>query len=143
MVKASPTVLARPAWYDRNPLTRWQTYIGSNVGPHAETTRWTYTVPAGKKATVELTYLYVRRASAPTTASQISVDVKFTPSGGSAATVVRAETFTAVTTDVISITNPIAMFLGVGDVLAVTSSDASTGGTVNYILTAKITEFDA
>lgn len=42
--------MARKAYYDRNSSLVVQKYTTSSVGSHANTDRWTYTVPADRKA---------------------------------------------------------------------------------------------
>jgi hypothetical protein len=52
-MKVSSFAVARPAYYDRAAITKNLAYGAANVAPHANTTRFTYTVPAGRKMFVE------------------------------------------------------------------------------------------
>jgi len=143
MVRSSPTLIARPAWYDRNPLVVWRQYSGALVAPHSSTERWTYTVPAGKKAYLEVAFAYTTRRTTATTAAQLTIIVSFTPSGGTTAAIMELSHWD--NTLYISRTQNLAMSIVmlVGDTLNATTSDASTGGTNDFIITAKLTEFDA
>jgi len=143
MVRASATFLARPGWYDRNPVRLFQYYKGDGVAPHSSTLRWTYTVPAGKKAWVELLVNRVKRSGAATTPDAVLSQIYLTPYGGSISTLLyvffNSNTLGAGDTIIV----PASMMLGAGDVLSAYTQDASTGGLVDYLVSAKITEFDA
>jgi len=43
----------RPPWYDRNPIRRQLSYVGSAIAPHGLTSRASYTVPTGKRAYIQ------------------------------------------------------------------------------------------
>jgi len=139
----TPSAVARPDWYDRNPAMIWNTYNASGVAPHSLTTRWTYTVPTGKKALLEQAMTYIMRSTAATTLGWASLKIWYQPSGGTNREMVYVDLYdNTVAAKTISHFS-FAMVLLAGDVLTGTSADTSTGGTCNYTLTAKATEFDA
>jgi len=143
MVRASATFLARPGWYDRNPINRHQRYLGTGITPHTATERWTYTVGANKKAWLELLIAQVQRATAATTAGIPQVSIFFTPSGGSETSLVWSwERGNAVGNKCTMVASGVGI-LGSGDIIRSTTFDDSTGGTMDYAAIAKITEFDA
>jgi hypothetical protein len=54
----------RAAYYDRNPINRTQYYTAAALAPHGVTQRWAYTVPAGKKAFIDVVRASNHRVSA-------------------------------------------------------------------------------
>jgi len=139
----TPSAVARPDWYDRNPVSRVDYYWGSGVAPHGVTTRLSYTVPSGKKAMVEVLVLKVRRNTAATTLGIARASLILTPSGGAPDNFMDAciVNNTVDVKDGWSIGASLALITG--DLLEFTTYDGSTGGTCDYWLSYKITEFDA
>jgi len=136
-------IIARPTWYDRAPTPRVDHYWGQGIGPHAVTTRLTYTCPALKKAMVEVLQVRVRRQTAATTLGLAGAYAMLTPSGGSAKEILDAY----LSNNTVDARNEAAigttLMLFAGDVLDLRTYDASTGGTCDYFVCYKITEFDA
>jgi hypothetical protein len=134
---------SRPDWYDRNPVMVGNIYGGDALAPHALTTRFTYTVPTGKKCYLEYGQLKVTRDGA--TATPVKAGCDFPITAGIS------------TTPILGIASIISGTLGATDnqtlgaaiilvaAFAFTGStfDTSTGGTCGYIVTFKGTEFDA
>jgi hypothetical protein len=135
---------ARSAWYDRNPTTKVYNFYQTQ-GPHAITQNWAYTVPAGKKAIVELAQLKIKRSTTPSPMGAVYACIKVTPSGGSIATVLYADLLvgTAAIGDADSAQLQGTLALSTGDMIQAADVDSSTGGTVEYSETMKVTEFDA
>jgi len=142
-MKASPTVLARPAWYDRNPTSIQKLHADAGRSPHSETERWTYTVPSGKKALIESLYIKIMRATAASSAVLVLAAVQLGLGGGTNYYHWIAALRTNNVGDKDDIIIGQSIILNAGDVLRAISSDSSTGGTVDYYILAKITEFDA
>jgi len=140
----TPSAVARPAWYDRNPVVAGHSYFAV-TGPHTYTTRFTYTVPAGKKAMVEVMHANVKRVTAPTTGGYAGIYFAFTPSGGTLTIILRAELTSAdaAAKDKESASIGSSMTLKAGDTIDAATQDLSTGGTIYYGIDMKITEFDA
>jgi len=144
MVRVGTTpAVARAAWYDRTAASKCDYYYGQGVSPHAVTTRLTYTVPAGKKAMVEVMQVRVRRASAATTVGLAGAYVMLTPSGG----VIKEILDTGINDNTVNARDNNAlggtMVLCTGDQLDLKTYDLSTGGTCDYFVCYKLTEFDA
>lgn len=134
---------ARPQWYDRGPIAIGQLYAVNGVAPHAQTTRWTYTVPASRKALIEVSQVSIARDGA----------------AGAASTSYATITTTGVTNaqPIFSFTQQVSNTLGTfaqsnvgtnalllaGQSLTSTTQDNSTGGTNGYTVSAKITEYDS
>ena len=136
-------IIARPAWYDRNPSIQVKNYSAAGVAPHTSTLRWSYTVPSGKKAFLELADIEVVRATAATTVGMVSAGITYTPSGGSEVNVIVVEIRTNGVGDRAGKTVGQAFVMSAGDSIKAYTTDTSTGGTIDYTMSAKITEFDA
>lgn len=74
--------MARKAFYDRNAISNLNAYKTSGIGAHAETVRWSYTVPANKKCNHTMFSSYVTVAIA-TAGRFLRLRYGLTPSGGS------------------------------------------------------------
>jgi hypothetical protein len=135
-------------WYDRNPLNIVKVYANT-VGPHASTQRWSYTVPTGRKAMMEELFDEVFRASTASANGGPTCDIYYTPSGGS-----QSYLCESIISNVTAGAGPgtgaydktimgQGIILYAGDNVACYTLDAGSGGTVSYICSAKLTEFDA
>jgi len=139
----TPSAVARPDWYDRNPAFAGVSYVGTGVAPHALTVRGTYTVPSGKKAFLEASYLNGRRQTVATTVGIVALSLWVTPSGGGAYRLAQI-TWKDNTVDYFKEETFAALgVLQTGDKVDICTSDASTGGTCEYLLCLKTTQFDA
>ena len=134
-----------PSWFDRNPKSIAE-YSWYEVAPHAYTSRFEYTVPSGRMAFVETLEADVVRSEAATTAGYATAKFGFTPNGS------------AIEKDIVNawieaIHNTIGdenrktlagmMLMCEGDKINAITGDLGTGGKVMYLITMKITEFDA
>lgn len=143
MVRSGQPIISRPAWHDRNPAHIQLQWFNNNQAPHTATQRWTYTVPAGKKAFVEAALVYIRRSAAATTAARVQLTIGVTPSGGLDRVLLLAQILTNNIGDYDRADLGQSITLLPGDLIDADSVDDSTGGTINYNTVAKITEFDA
>jgi hypothetical protein len=135
--------IARPEWWDRNPITNSIQYVATGVAPHGATQRASYTVPAGKKAYVDMVLLTVRRDLAAGAAALAAAYATYTPSGGTETRLFQQGDFQNTVNAGQQATITQFGFLGVGDAVKLYTLDASTGGTYTYLIGAKITEYDA
>jgi hypothetical protein len=135
--------VSRPAWYDRGPLEKGQYYQGVAVAPHGGTTRWTYTVPAARKAYIEACFADIMRITAAGVVSLATATFVCTLNGAQTSVLGSALLFnnTLGTFDKVIVNGTITLLAG--SVIAAQTSDASTGGTNNYDVSYKATEFDA
>lgn len=132
----------RTAFYDRNATTILKSVVSSSVGPHGGTNRWTYTVPTGRKASVQGTRNFVQRTAAAAPVGQVQSYFNFLPAAGGAGQLGVIELFTNTVNDGADQTWSSLGDLLAGDGLTGSDSDASTGGTVTFTQTAKIVEYD-
>jgi hypothetical protein len=142
-MRTGQPIIGRPAWYDRNPVQKVYNQRLINASPHSETTQITYTCPSGKKAMVEVMSLTVRRNTAPTTAGQALAYFSLTPSGGSATRIMETYINSATVNDRADSSIGTSIILLSGDKIEGKTYDLSTGGTCDYFLALKLTEFDA
>ena len=142
-MRTSPTPLvARPAWYDRNPASK-VFYSSFSASPHSLTERFSYTCPSGKKALVEVLSARVERVTAATEADTAVAVFKFTPSGATGYYILRSSIRTNNAGDKEDKAIGTTLVMCPGDKIQAFTFDLSTGGTCSYLLTMKITEFDA
>lgn len=134
---------SRPAWFDRNPVQVPKNYYSTAIAPHTLTTRWTYTVPTGKKALLEFALVKAIRSVAATTAGTVYAYLSLTPSGLTVVVLGVIELMANSVGDHDASLVGQSIVLGAGDALLAATLDTSTGGTVDYSLAAKLTEFDA
>jgi len=143
MVRSGQPIISRPEWFDRNPVHRYNYYFGLSQSPHSDTNRFTYTVPAGKKAFIELLTVFLIRDGAPTTAGWSRATLYLQPSGGTLQRCLIASIYSASlgASDHAELGQNCLLYPG--DVVTGETGDGSTGGSVTYVVAAKITEFDA
>jgi hypothetical protein len=118
-------------------------YSAAGVAPHTVTARWNYTVPSGKKAMIEFLHVRILRSTAASTAGKVTAAISITPSGASSNDVMVANILTNNVGDKDALVSGATLTLLAGDKIAANTSDASTGGTIDYVLACKATEFDA
>jgi hypothetical protein len=142
-VDAVKAMVARPAWYDRNPQSLTYDYNGANA-QHTNTQRFYYVVPAGRKAIVESAAATVILQAQGTTAGLTYIQFKVTPNGGTVNSVARAILYPVASTSSLldnqSLGQCITLFEG--DMI---ECETYSGGnqTFYYWGSLKITEFDA
>lgn len=133
---------ARPTYYDRNPSIAIAGTELASIAPHTVTQRFSYTVPVGKKAWADFTYLEVFCSAAPTTAGRSQLRLLYTPSGGGQALLDQINFAGNVVNTVAEREAPSLGELNPGDNIVATTTDFSTGGTRDYAIVFKKTEFD-
>ena len=142
-MKVSSFAVARPVYYDRNSSTFGKSYEASAIAPHATTTRWSYTVPAGKAAYVEACGGMMWRDGIATVASLAQTVFNTVTSDTVTATVLQNRTYTNTGNDPVMFSLSQLAFLKAADVFGVNTFDGSTGGSFQYGMYAKFTQFDA
>lgn len=132
------TLVARAAYYDRNP-TVFSKQLGiSAAAPHAITTRWSYTAPTGRKALLGGGVAQVNRATAATTVGVLLAQVADT-----SANVLQAFfNDNTVGHSIVSI-GLIGGLVLAGQTITGADEDLSTGGTGDFSTSVNILEFDA
>jgi hypothetical protein len=132
----------RQPWYDRNAEDVSIIFGTDGVAPHAQTTRASYTVPAGKRAIVAAALASVQRATAPSSGlARLQADIIVVIPSIVALVVARLIDGTqGAHMDMVLATSTV---LDAGAVVSIRTYDDNIGGTVDYLLSAQIVEFDA
>lgn len=132
----------RAQYYDRNPTNVIKSLRTAALAPHTTTQRWSYTVPAARKAYIGGAQSSVDRVTAAAPAALSFNTIQVTPNGGSLTDWLDA----LIEGNNVDSRADIASsggFMGAGDVIQSEDFDNSTGGTIQYFGSAMITEFDA
>ena len=135
--------VARPTYYDRNAISGSISYQGAGIAPHADTQRATVTLASSKRAFLEATSLIYIRATAATSAAFVYASASLLPSGGTGVGYLLVPQINNTVGTVSNISLGGSLTIGSGDVLSLYTADTSTGGTYNYYLAIKYTQFDA
>lgn len=134
---------ARPQFYDRNAVPASAMYSAGGVAPHGTTTRWTYTVPAGKKAWVDAVCAELYRDVAAAAAAIAAVNINYQANGGGGSVLCQAAQSTNALVQVSEFVFTQFGYMGPGDIVYATTLDTSTGGSNAYTASIKRTEYDA
>lgn len=128
-----------PEWYDRNPLQVGNSWLLAGTGVHVPTVRFTYTVPAGRKAMVESIQLFLLVDAAGVGSASAFAIVQ--PGGGAGITLLYDIVQTNVLGERESVTLGASFMLLPTDVFTLNTQLAGLG-TATIFVGAKITEFD-
>lgn len=137
------TQIARPDFWDRNPSMSNTNFTANGIAPHVSTVRASFTVPVKRKAWLDMLWLRMGRSNVAGTGSFYQIVATYTPSGGPAAPLIYIFSTSNVAGTFTETVAPALGFLNTGDLLALTTVDASVGGTVDYQASQKVTSFDA
>lgn len=141
-MRVSSYAVARPSPVDRNPTTYIFFYGASASAPSAQTQQLTYTVPAGKRASIQSAYAYLGRVTAASVNGRPNVIITVNVGGGNLNVVyVGLRANTVGDKDSINITN--AGQYVAGTIIRAFDQDDSTGGTVDRQMGFTVLEFDA
>lgn len=132
----------RTEWYDRNPLSRALEYAAAGIGPHAETVRFTYTVPANRKFYLEVSSAIVIRDGVAAAPAWLQATISIILLGLSPNVATGRFINGAVGANSMSLLGASAIVLA-GESIRGSTQDTSGDGTVRYALDFKGTEFDA
>lgn len=137
------TAVARPDYFDRNPTTQIVNYDVGGFGPHALIVFNQYTVPVRRKAYLDSIYLFQSRSAVAGAPGVVTSKAQISIAAAAAQEIFRVQ-YTTNTVGV-SVDNifPIVGFLNTGDNIQLANADTSTGGSVDYVGSVKVTSFDA
>lgn len=139
-MRISSYAVARPAYYDRNATSIADGYF-ADVGPHANTVRFTRTVAAGKKLIVEFANSSIIRTTVAAPVGSYSSYINVQSTSGLRLT----DIFSRDNTQYVYIrqATPVSVTIYAGESYTGETSDASTGGTITYLHQIKSTQYDA
>lgn len=127
---------------NNNPVKVLENYSSAGVAPHAATARWVYTCPAGKQAFIEHLTCFTVRITASSAAAFSTCYIKVSH-GADDAYPLEARIYSIAIGAQQIVATGTHILLNEGDVIVGYTSDASADGTVGFIISAMITEFDA
>jgi hypothetical protein len=119
----------------------WQSWSQTGVAPHSAAQRIAYTVPSDYKSVAVYVNLYLVRATAATTVGESRLYVTVTPAGGSETTVLITGMNNNSVGARAGTTQTMGFYLGPGDIVKVYSSDASTGGAIDYYASIQLVQW--
>ncbi len=141
-MRVSSYAVARPAFYDRSAVSLVLDGSVNGIAPHGFTTRYTQTCPAASKYVVEIVTNQAYRNSAPTVSGQVFLFTRIVNAASTFAINVNFFVGDMPTAGVLVGTNlPCTVTMYPAEVIASLTQDASTGGTLNYVQSAKITQY--
>ena len=141
-MKVTSYAVARPSYYDRGATSINKAYGSSAIAPHANTTRFTYTVPANRKMVIENICVTSYREAVATTVGQVFLNLVLydgTTYCNLIALYTNANTVGATTNNVIGQCATVYA----GEQLLGATWDLGTGGINDFRLSTKGTEYNA
>lgn len=132
------------AWFDRNPTTKFESYYAT-FDNHAVIIHWTYTVPAGRKAIVEVLRAYINKVAANTAFTEAKAMIYYVPSGGAQDILAAAYLFANTIGAQDSYEQGQSLILNAGDSISFRTICTCTAGEARTFMAGylKATEFDA
>ena len=142
-MKVSSYALARPNYYDRGLTHTALAFSGGLIAPHADTTRATLTIAAGKKAFLDMGSLAAQRDAAATVAGRMYIFLELLPGGAGGVVLLLVPSFSSAlgTTTFAAVSGSLSVTAG--DVLRLGTGDVATGGSYTYYIYTHTTSFDA
>lgn len=128
---------------DRNYSTKGSVYDANAVAPHALTTRFTYTVPASKKAIIGSGTVHFFRDGTSGGAARMQAQLTVTTADATVAACTRLEDSTAAFAVTNNAPTPGQMTLIAADIVRAQTFDLSVGGTYSYLISIAVGEYDA
>lgn len=128
---------------ERTPLKITGHYNAAGIAPHGDTVRWSYTVPAGKKARVEHLFGLAFRDGLAPGVSITAAYIQITPSGGSTVILFRAIISGVAVGELHTLSEATNILMLAGDLIEGSTVDTAGGGTARYGVGMIASEFDA
>ena len=129
-------------WHDRNPLVIFL-YYNSIDAPAVNSTKWTYTVPKGRKCYIEYAACEMMRISVANPGGYAECNITFTPNKQIKNNILDAVLVTNNAGDSTNKDIGQTIILLAGDILTCETEDLSTGGQIFFFGCIKGTEFDS
>jgi hypothetical protein len=139
-VRVSNAFSGRPAQYDRNAININTGLIVAATGPHATTTRFSYTVPAARKCQIGTAFVRTRRV---TVAAPVGLTGAFVQDQSLVTYYAVIQNTLNAIDNIDSMVVSSSGILVAGTVVLGRTTDLGTGGTVEYVLGLTGQEFDA
>lgn len=140
-MRVSSYAVARPSWYDRQSTESSNSFSGTNGG-FTNGNQFTYTVPSGKLFNMDAGFCGIWCSVAATANGTDQAALIFTPSGGSATSLLDARLYieSAGATATQNLAGTVLIFPG-GTIQGY-AFNGQTGGTTAYAITYHGVQFD-
>ena len=140
-MKLGSLASARPAWYDRNSVEGSAAFAANNGG-FTNGFQFTYTVPTGKLFNIDSGFVGLWTSVAATANGFDQVALIFTPSGGSATTLLDGRLY--IETAGLSVTQNFAgtVLMYPGGTIQGYAYSGQTGGTTGFSINYHGVQFD-
>ncbi len=125
-------VAGKGHFYDRSIDFNVLEYEGSDIAPHVRTLRDTYEVPTGKIIKLDMISLDMIRTSTTGTAVEALLELDCTKAIGGDFNLHHAVLYGKLIGEEADHSHDSNLFLGVGDVINLYTTDPSSGGTITY-----------
>ena len=142
-MKVTSYAVARPAAFDRNPVQTVKSVTVYSDPPAGFTVRWTYTVPAGKRALITSGTINIQRYTVATVVGQLQYMLAISPLGSGRTGFMGFYDNDNTVNRALRATIGQGPLLNAADVVEALTADSCTGGTNNVWISATFTEFDA
>lgn len=130
-----------PSFLGQHPANVSIGFIGNGVAPHANTSRASYTVPAGKRALIQACLGSVMRDTVGAPVGRYGLFVE-RDDGVTPDTILSLTSLANTVGAYNSLSYADQSYMKAGDIVTIYTGDLSTGGTVSYFAHVSITEFD-
>jgi hypothetical protein len=137
------TSTIRPFYLDRNAATRVNGYAATGVAPHAATSRWSYTVPAGRAAQLGPYSISSSRDTVAAAVGTVWNYVNISPAAGGSIAVNLLSLINNTLYAQQQVQVGLSGTIFAGDTVQGFTSDNSTGGAISYVNSIAIAEYDA
>lgn len=142
-MRVSSFAVARPAYYDRNAASSILGY-SADIAPHGATTRATYTGAAGKKTYVEYALSACRTSNVGTVSGRRFGIIRITDATTATCDIARVDGASSLVANTVVSDKCQGMpTIYAGETVTMITTDGTTGGTIDWVLNAKMTTFDA
>jgi hypothetical protein len=143
VVEIVPGAFSRADYRDRNYSDVSLRYSATGVSPHGVTGRGSKTITTGKAGMAEAVFLALRRNAVAAPVGKVWAYVSYTPSGGSSDVLAFCSLpETNLVGDLAVVELTLAKKFGAGDALSIQTTDAGTGGSVDYYTAVFLSEYD-
>lgn len=133
--------VARNAYYDRTPTFLTKRYEATLIAPHVQAVRWTYTVPANKRAVLQEAHIFIVRSGVAIGADYAEAQLSI-QSGGIFSRFIHVAFIDNTGGKAFYTDTQTTIYLDTGQIMQAITADASNGGTLDYYVNAFIMEYD-
>jgi hypothetical protein len=136
-------VSGRPNYFDRNPIDASLISLQPGLAPHGDANRVSYTVPSNRKALVAAIIHNVKRVTVAGTPGEYDAWVPLMTGGATVVSRMHLREIANTANTYFRDRAAINEVKKAGDTIEIHDQDASVTGTVDFMTSVLVTEFDA